>query len=129
MDTETYCYHGDLPLNCHPASIRVSGFLRQVARLEQRRIGGAGRVVQPIVRCGVLGGLGDLDNAVLHRLSRRDKMPIDDHVLAPGEHGVAGELCAMVGRRSLPCRSTMTVRSRATRRPDIDLSGMRPNIL
>lgn len=38
-----------------------------------------------------------LDEAVLHRLSRRDKVPIDDCVLAPGEHGVAGELGAMVG--------------------------------
>lgn len=34
---------GDLPLNFHPAAVRVSGFVRQVARVEQRTIGGAGR--------------------------------------------------------------------------------------
>lgn len=32
-----------------------------------------------------------------HRLSRRGNVPIDDCVLAPGEHGVAGKLGAMVG--------------------------------
>ena len=38
-----------------------------------------------------------LNEAVLHRLSRRDEVPVDDRVLAPGQHGVAGELGAMVG--------------------------------
>ena len=38
-----------------------------------------------------------LDEAVLHRLSRCDEVPIDDCVLAPGEHGIAGEFGAMVG--------------------------------
>ena len=38
-----------------------------------------------------------LDEAVLHWLSRCDEVPVDDCVLAPGEHGIAGELGAMVG--------------------------------
>jgi hypothetical protein len=33
----------DLPRNFHPAAIRVSGFVRLAARMEQRAIGGAGR--------------------------------------------------------------------------------------
>jgi hypothetical protein len=33
----------DLPLNLHPAAIRVSADLRRVAQVEQQAIGGAGR--------------------------------------------------------------------------------------
>ena len=33
----------------------------------------------------------------LNRLSRRDEVPVDDGVLAPDEHGIAGELGAMIG--------------------------------
>src|SRR4029077_20825955 len=33
----------------------------------------------------------------LHRLSWRDEVPVDDGVLEPGKHGIAGELGAMVG--------------------------------
>jgi hypothetical protein len=35
--------------------------------------------------------------AVLHRLSRRDKVPRDLVFFRPGQHGVAGELGAVVG--------------------------------
>ena len=37
-----------------------------------------------------------LDEAVLHWLSRSDEVPVHVHILAPGEHGVAGELGAVV---------------------------------
>jgi hypothetical protein len=36
------------------------------------------------------------DKAILHRLARRDEMPIHLHLPAPGEHRVAGELRAVV---------------------------------
>ena len=36
------------------------------------------------------------DEAVLHRLAWCDEAPVDRVVLAPGEHGVAGELGAVV---------------------------------
>jgi len=35
--------------------------------------------------------------AVLHRLARCDEMPVDGSVLTPDEHGIAGELGAVVG--------------------------------
>jgi hypothetical protein len=56
-----------------------------------------------------------LDEGVLDRLARRDEVPVDGVVLAPSQHGVAGELGAVVGddrarpatscddRRQLPC--------------------------
>ena len=37
-----------------------------------------------------------LDEAVLHRLARRDEMPVDFVVLAPGQHGVTGEFGSVV---------------------------------
>ena len=40
------------------------------------------------------------DEAVLHRLSRCDKVPIDDCVLAPGEHGVTGELASLIAEEA-----------------------------
>ena len=38
-----------------------------------------------------------LAEAVLHRLSGRDEVPVDLVLLRPGQHGVAGELGAVVG--------------------------------
>ncbi len=72
-----------------------------------------------------------LDETVLHRFPRRDEVPVDDCVLAPGEHDIAGELSAMVGYDlpGLPRRSTIAVSSRATRRPEIDVSGIAPGTL
>ena len=35
--------------------------------------------------------------AVLHRLARRNEVPVDLVVLRPGQHGIAGELGAVVG--------------------------------
>jgi hypothetical protein len=63
--------------------------------------------------------IGSLDEAVLHGLSRRDEVPVDGCVLVPHEHGIAGELSAMVRHDlpDLPHRSTIIVSSRATRRP------------
>jgi hypothetical protein len=40
----------DLPLKFHPAAIESRRILRRAARVEQRAIGGAGRVAQPIAR-------------------------------------------------------------------------------
>ena len=37
------------------------------------------------------------DEAVLHRLARRDEVPVDAVSFAPGQHGVRGELGAVVG--------------------------------
>jgi hypothetical protein len=56
---------------------------------------------------------------------------IDGGGLAPGEHGIAGELGAMVGRdhswlATLFRYSTIVVSSRANTRPEIDVSGMAP---
>src|SRR3984957_5004062 len=67
-----------------------------------------------------------LTKAVLHRLSRGNEMPDDPVVLPPGEHGVRGELGPIVGHdhAGLPRRSIKTVSSRATRRPEIDVSGI-----
>src|SRR5437773_1567545 len=41
-----------------------------------------------------------LDEPVLRRLSRRDEAPIEYCLLAPGKHGIAGELDTMTRRRS-----------------------------
>jgi hypothetical protein len=38
-----------------------------------------------------------LDEAVLHGLARRNQVPVDAVVFAPGEHGVAGVFRAVVG--------------------------------
>ena len=68
-----------------------------------------------------------LDIPVLHRLARRDVVPFDAMILRPGEDGVRGELRA--GSETitpgLPRREMRAVSSRATRRPEIDVSGDR----
>ena len=65
-----------------------------------------------------------LAEAVLHRLSRRDEMPDDRVVVRPGRmafevNSVPLSDTIMPG---LPRRSIKTVSSRATRRPEIDVS-------
>ncbi|MEY9431269.1 hypothetical protein ABH975_006584 [Bradyrhizobium ottawaense] len=69
-----------------------------------------------------------LDEAVLHRLSRRDEVPVDDRVLAPGQHGVAGELGAMVGRDHSWLAASLNdfLQFAGHPPPRIDVSGMAP---
>lgn len=71
-----------------------------------------------------------LDEGILDRLARRDEVPIDGVVLAPGQYGVAGEPVPLLETMEpgLPRQATSDVSSRATRRPEIDVSGMRPDI-
>src|SRR6201994_4759142 len=67
-----------------------------------------------------------LAEAILHRLSWRNEMPDDPVVLRPGEHGVRGELGPIVREDlpGLPRRLINAVSSRATRRPEIEVSGI-----
>src|SRR6204780_4393984 len=67
-----------------------------------------------------------LAEAVLHRLSRRDEMPDEPVVLRPGEHGVRGELGPIVrDDHAWPAAPfDQAVSSRATRRPEIEVSGI-----
>src|SRR3954462_14114541 len=64
--------------------------------------------------------------AVLHRLAPRNEMPVDLVLLRPGQHGIAGELGAVVGddHARLAALIDQRVSSRATRRPGIEVSGM-----
>jgi hypothetical protein len=52
------------------------------------------RLIQELVAHAAVEGLAD---AVLHRLARRDEVPGDLCGLRPGEHGVGGELRAVIG--------------------------------
>lgn len=65
-----------------------------------------------------------INEAILHRRSRRDEVPVGARVLAAGRHGVAGELVPWSDSiiPGLPRRSMMPVSSRATRCPEIDVS-------
>jgi hypothetical protein len=65
---------------------------------------------------------------ILDRLAWRDEVPVDAGVLAPSQHGITGELGAIVEtiEPGLPRRSTIMANSRATRRPKIDVSGIAP---
>ncbi len=68
-----------------------------------------------------------LDVAILHGLSGRDVVPLDAMILRPCEDRVRGELPCRGQRRSCPaCRvgEIRSVSSRATRRPEIDVSGI-----
>src|ERR1700733_6333845 len=67
-----------------------------------------------------------LAEAILHRPSWRNEMPDDPVVVRPGEHGVRGELGPIVRdvMPGLPRRSINAVSSRATRRPEIEVSGI-----
>lgn len=51
------------------------------------------RLIEKLVAHAAVEALGE---AVLHRLARRDEVPVDTAVAASGEHGVAGELRAVV---------------------------------
>ena len=67
-----------------------------------------------------------LAEAILHRLSWRNEMPDDAVVLRPGEHGVRGKLGPLSETimPGLPRRLINAVSSRATRRPEIEVSGI-----
>src|SRR5262245_28597330 len=52
------------------------------------------RLVQELVAHAAVEAL---DEGVLDRLARRNEVPVDAGVLAPGQHGVASELGAVVG--------------------------------
>ena len=63
---------------------------------------------------------------VLHRFSRRNEMPSDPAALSPGEHSVGGELgpWSETIRSGLPRQAMMAASSRATLRPEIQVSAV-----
>jgi hypothetical protein len=67
-----------------------------------------------------------LTEAGLHRLSRRNEMPDDRVVVRPGQHGVRGKFGAVVGDDYAGFAAALDQDSqlRATRCPEIDVSGM-----
>jgi hypothetical protein len=69
-----------------------------------------------------------LDEGILDRLARCDEVPVDPGVLAPGRHGMQVNSVPLSEtiEPGLPRRSTIIVSSRATRRPEIGVSGAAP---
>lgn len=69
-----------------------------------------------------------LDITVLHRLSGRDVVPLDAMILRPAR--IAFEVNSVPWSDTiipgLPRRAIRAVSSRATRLPEIDVSGLRP---
>lgn len=67
-----------------------------------------------------------LAEAVLHGATRRDVVPLDADLLRPEQDGVRGELLSLSLTMSfgLPYLATSVVSSRATRLPEIEVSGI-----
>src|SRR5918994_1835556 len=80
----------DLTPVFHPAQAGVPGRdgLAGVVEAEEQRL------VQELVSHAPVEALAD---AVLHRLARCDEVPSDLVLACPAEHGVGGELGAVVG--------------------------------
>ena len=82
-------------------------------------------VPHPAVEC--------LEDAVLHRSSGSDGVPLDAGLLRPEQDGIRGEPASpafgsvpssLTTSLGLPYLATSVVSSRATRLPEIDVSGM-----